>query len=453
MRKRILIISIIIAALIGVYFGITKLNLQKEEEEALPKEIITIFKTEKENIALMNISTPEYKYSFCIQQDKWAVSGSEEIKLYNVRVDNLAYDFASINAETIIEEAADYSAFGFENPVGTPSVTLKDGSEKKFIIGNKTPTGGSYYFKTTDGNEIYTVYSTKIESFIAPLDTYRDQTLAKINTEEISEIQIKRNDADIILRLKSEQEMQQGSSGLNPWKMISPYRRDVSGHYFEENLIEKVADITISKFVDDKPVSYTEYGLDAPKYTISFTESDKPPVTILIGNETEDGFYVKTKNEPAVYIVSRSAFEYRDINPMLLIDTLLYIQMIDTVDAIALSVDNTFYDLKIERQSENTLYFINGKEANESAFKKAYQEIIGLTLRGVVTEAPQGESVFKAIYKFNDGRTDDVVEGVTYQDRYVAIKINGKAEYYVLKDQVLKMTEKVRQFSENPSSQ
>ncbi|MCK9478015.1 MAG: DUF4340 domain-containing protein [Firmicutes bacterium] len=451
MRKRIIITAVALVVLVGAYFGITNLNMPQDEIDRTLPDVISIFKTEKENIKLMNIATADFEYAFYAQEDKWAIRGKEEIKLYNVKVDNLAYDFSSINAETIIDNVSDYSIFGFENPTGTPFVALSDGTEKHFIIGSKTPTGSSYYFKTADDDTIYTVYSSKIESFIAPEDTYRERSLAKINPEELIKIQILRSDADIVLQLKTEQESQQGTASLNPWKMVSPFQRDVSSDYFSMNVMEKITDINIETFVDDNPASYAKYGLDKPTYTISFTEQDKQPITLLLGEREDNGFYVKIKDEKAVYTVLESAFGYRDVNPTLLIDTLVYLQMIDTVDAITLSNEGAVYNFKIEHQDENSLYFINGNAADESAFKKIYQEIIGLTLRGIVAQAPQGQPIFTAVFAFNDGREDDIVEGVAYQDRYVAIKINGRAEYYVLKEQVLNMIEKIKAFAENPS--
>ncbi|NLB81816.1 MAG: DUF4340 domain-containing protein [Clostridiaceae bacterium] len=450
MKNRIIIIVFSVVVLAGVYFGLTKLNTKQEENNAQVNEQIPIFDVEKDSINKIEISTPNHAFTFYKKDDQWAVAGMEGIKLYNVKIDNLAYDFASINADTVIEDVSDNAIFGFNSPLGTPSVILTDGSKKEFIIGNKTPTGGAYYFKTADDDTIYTVYSSKIESFLAPLDTYREQTIAKINIEQLTEIQIKRRDADIVLRQKSSEENKDSLTSLNAWKMLSPYQRDVASYYFDSNILQKIGDINVSKFIEDNPTDYSKYGLDNPKYLISFTEKDKSPIKLLLGNIVDDEIYVKLHDEKQVYTVAYSVFEYRDIDPMMLVDTLAYIQMIDTVDNITLKASGDFYTFKIERGGEKASYFINDTAANEDAFKKIYQQIIGLTVRGIVTEMPQNEALFVLTFTFNDNRANDIIEGIPYQDRYVAIKINGIAEYYVLKDQVQNMLAKVRQFAENP---
>ena len=118
MKKRVIIISLAVLALLGAYFALTKLGTDEKEGEVPQSNSVSIFKTEKENIASITISTPDFNYSFYKDGDNWKVSGMEDVRLNNVRVDNLAYDFASINAETTIENTADLSAYGFDVPAG-----------------------------------------------------------------------------------------------------------------------------------------------------------------------------------------------------------------------------------------------------------------------------------------------------------------------------------------------
>ncbi len=459
MKKRVVIIIAVLLVLIGSYFALVNLGTDKNEDRGLQSDTISIFKTEKDNISAMTISTPDYEYTFYKYKDeeekeKWKVAGMEEIRLDNIKVDNLAYDFASINASTVIDDASDLASYGFDAPSGYPSVKLADGTIKRFIVGSKTPTGSGYYFKTEDDPTVYTVYSSKAEDFIAPLEKYRDKTLASIEATELVEIKIKRSDADILIRQKTEEESK-SDSGLNSWKMISPYERDVSGYNLEEIILKKITGFTVSKFIDDNPGSYAKYGLDLPKYVISFKQKDKEPVTFYLGNVIDDDneVYVKLEKEKAVYTMALSAFGFRDMDPMQLIDTLVYIQMIDNVDSITLNASGKSYVLKITREGENVSYFINDKPAPEDGFKKVYQELIGLTIRGTVTEDVSAEPLFTAEFKFNNGRANDIIEGIPYKDRYAAIKVNGAGKYYVMKEQVLNMIEKVDKFSENPEKQ
>lgn len=454
-RKRIIIIAVLVIALIGIYFAVDKLSVKKEEEPPTPSpsESISIFKAEKDSISVITISTPDHEYSFIKDGESWKVKGLETVKLNSSKVDSLAYDFASIYADTVIENSDDLSLYGLDKPLGTPSVKLADGSEKKFIIGNKTPIGTGYYFKTSDSDEVYTVYSSKVEGFMAKLETYRDIVLASVDATKLKEIRIKRADANIVLRVKTEEEVTNQLQGLNAWKMVSPYERDANSYNLEESILKKITSFQISKFIEDFPASYAKYGLDNPKYAIGFTEADKAPVNILLGSTVEDEIYIKLENERAVYIIKASTFSYRDINPMDLVDTLAYIQFIDKVNSIAISTNDETYLLKIVHDGENATYFVNDIAADEDAFKKAYQEVIGLFIRGEVTLAADAQPICTYVVSFNDGRADDVVELVPYQDRYAAVRINGNYNYYIMKDQVYSMLEKIKSFSQNPGKQ
>lgn len=459
MRKRIILISTAVVLLVGAYFLVDRLSAPEEEPDNsyTPTETISIFSTDKDNIVSMTLSTPEHTYTFSRNDKKWYVEGRENIKLNNARVDNLAYDFAGLNADVLIEDNSDLALFGFNEPLGTPSIKLADGSEVRFVVGSKTVTGTGYYFKMADDDKVYTVYSSKIDGFLSELSHYRDKNLATIEPTTLTEISIKRKADTIVLQVKTEEDLSEGSLSMNPWKMISPYQRDANSYFLEENIIKNISSFTVDTFVDDTPSSYASYGLDTPRYEIGFKyletiddEEIEKDITFALGNHEEENVYVRVAGEPNVYLLNSSLFSYRDIDTMNLVDTLAYIQMIDAVDSIKIASGNEEYVLEIKREGEGETYSVNGKTAYESDFKKIYQEIIGLFIRGNITETPIGEPIYTATFTFNDGRDDDVVQGIPYGDRYVAISVNGKAEYYVMKEQVQSMLNKVKEFSENP---
>jgi hypothetical protein len=458
-KKRIILIGVAVLLLVGAYFLVNKLSAPEKEQDDgyTPSETISIFKTEKDNIVSMTIATPDHSYTFEKKDEKWYVIGKENIKLNNVRIDNLAYDFASINADVLIEDTGDLSLFGFDEPLGTPSIKLADGSEQKFVVGRKTPTGTGYYFKLANDEKIYSVYSSKIEGFLAELDHYRDKVLASIDPATLTEVSIKRKNETIILQAKTEDELSDNSLGFSSWKMVSPYSRDANSYFLENDILKKISGFDVTTFVDDNPSSYAPYGLDNPGYVIGFKytenkgeETVEKAVNFALGRPEEDNVYVRVEGEPNVYLLKSSLFSYKDIDIMNLIDTLVYIQNIESVDRIRIDAQGEEYILEIKHEGESATYSVNGKTAYESDFKKIYQEIIGLFIRGDVTETPTGEILFTTTFTFNDGRSDDVVQGIAYGDRYVAISVNGKANYYVMKEQVQTMLKKVKEFSENP---
>lgn len=443
--------SAAVILLIGAYFALTKIDTKKPVETPNPTaETISIFKTDKEKIVSMTLKTPKSEFTFAKKDKNWVVAGWENIKLTQSKVDSLAYDFAMLNADTLISENGNLSDYGLDKPLATPNITLSDGTEKKFILGNLTPTGNGYYFKMNDDAKIYTISSTTGEDFIKDLAGYRDTTIATVDAKSLVQFKILRNNANIEIKLKDEKELAKDTYGMNSWKMTSPYQLDVNTDVVGKQIFEKL-NFEVKDFVEDAPASYTKYGLDKPKYVISFTEKDKSPITIELGNEKEGAIYARLVRSKEVYTIDAQTVAYKDIDPLSMVNTLIYLQQIDKVTAITLTADNNTYVLKINGTGDTATYSINDVSAKTELFKNVYQEIIGLSLRGVVTGDVNGQPICKYVFSFNDGRADDVIELIPYGDRYVAVKINGKANYYVMREQVNNIIAKIKEFSEKPN--
>ena len=451
MRNRIIIMSAVVILLIGAYFALTKIDTKKPVETPKPAtETISIFKTDKDKIVSMTLKTPKSEFAFAKKDKNWVVTGLEDIKLTQSKVDSLAYDFAILNADTLISENGNLSDYGLDKPLATPKITLSDGTEKKFILGSLTPTGNSYYFKMNDDAKIYTISSSTGEDFIKDLAGYRDTTIATVDAKSLVQFKILRNNTNIEIKLKDEKELAKDTSGMNSWKMISPYQLDVNTDVVGKQIFEKLS-FEVKDFIEDAPASYTKYGLDKPKYVISFTEKDKSPITIELGNDNEGAIYARLVGSKEVYTINAQTVAYKDIDPLSMVNSLVYIQQIDKVTAITLTLDNNTYILKINGTGDSATYSINDVSAKTELFKKAYQEIIGLSLRGVVTGDVNSQPICKYVFSFNDGRADDVIELIPYGDRYVAVKINGKSNYYVMREQVNNMIAKIKEFNEKPN--
>ncbi len=451
MRNRIIIMSAVVILLIGAYFGLTKIDTKKPVETPKPTaETISIFKTDKDKIVSMTLKTSKDEFTLIIKDKNWVVNSSENIKLSQSKVDSLAYDFAILNADALISENGNLADYGLDKPLATPKIRLSDGTEKRFLLGSLTPTGNSYYFKMNEDSKIYTISVATGDDFIKDLAGYRDTTIATVDAKTLVQFRILRNNANIEIRLKAEKELALDTSGMNSWKMNSPYQLDVNTDVVGKQIFEKL-NFEVKDFVEDAPASYNKYGLDKPKYVISFTEKDKSPVTIELGNEKEGLIYARLGGANEVYTIDAQTVAYKDMDPLSMVNTLVYLQQIDKVTAISFTAENTTYVLKINGTGDNATYSINDVSAKTEWFKKAYQEIIGLTLRGMVTGDVNGQPICKFVFSFNDGRADDVIELVPYGDRYVAVKINGKAEYYVMAEQVNNMIAKIKEFSAKPN--
>lgn len=88
------------------------------------------------------------------------------------------------------------------------------------------------------------------------------------------------------------------------------------------NITSSLAALEAQRVVDEQPPSLAEYGLDAPRMTVSFKDAAGAEQTVLFGNKTPTGgdLYAKLASSPRVFLVgawleetfNRSRFDLRD---------------------------------------------------------------------------------------------------------------------------------------------
>ena len=88
------------------------------------------------------------------------------------------------------------------------------------------------------------------------------------------------------------------------------------------NITSALSALESQRVVDEQPASLAEFGLDAPRVSVSFTDAANAPHTLLIGNKTPTGgdLYAKLDTAPRVFLIgawleetfNRSRFDLRD---------------------------------------------------------------------------------------------------------------------------------------------
>jgi len=445
--KNVFILLLVLAILGGTYYFVKKIQ-PKEENKT---ETITIFKTEKDNISEIIIQTKDSELVLYKSGDEWKVKADYEIKLNKSKVESLVYDVATINADQIVEEnPQDLSKYGLDSPTSIVTVKLTDNTTKVFYVGDKTPTKTAYYFKDKDVNTVYTVYSGKGDSLSSTLDDYRDTTMFTMKQEDIVSFTIEgKSRKRLVVKAKAEGEKDQESS-LSGWTIVEPFNKNGDNENISKLVLEKISQITAKEIVEDNPTDLSKYGLSSPNYTIQFTDKDNNTVKLFLGNTNGENTYVKVEGNNAVFNVASSALEFKDVEPFQLIEKFAFITNIDGVSKIVIHSPGKQTTLEIIKNGEESEYKVNGQKAAESPFKKAYQEVIGLIVDGMVTEQVQGTPEVSYTFYFNDGSPEVTVEYVSMNDRNYAVFKNGKCDFYILKKKVNQMLEKIKAFEENP---
>ena len=127
-------------------------------------------------------------------------SGPEGVTLDPDAVDSLAGMFASLTAESLVDEKpTDLGQFGLQPPRAEGTGTFSDGSTHTLLLGDKTPGGGSYYMQVKGNPGVYTVFTANGERLHWTTNDLRSKAVTPaLNYDEITYLKLVGHDGKVI---------------------------------------------------------------------------------------------------------------------------------------------------------------------------------------------------------------------------------------------------------------
>src|SRR5581483_9328982 len=120
-------------------------------------------------------------------------------------------------------------------------------------VGDKNPTGDSYYVKTPQKNTVYMVTTYSVDGLKKGLNDYRDHTFFKADPVLDDRLRVTR-DGKVFVFEKGKD---------NSWRITEPIQAGADESKVHD-LMSQVTNLRIMDFVDDHPASLTKYGLSKP---------------------------------------------------------------------------------------------------------------------------------------------------------------------------------------------
>lgn len=247
-----------------------------------------------------------------------------------------------------------------------------------------------------------------------------------------------------------------------------------------EEGVDTATDTSSDSSADSEAESLTSENEDTKETTTVRTEYK---LTILVGNKNDDGdYYVQVKAdgreyENAVYTIATSSIDAMlDITPYDFVTNLVQLVDITTLDTLAIKANGKTYtlavtpnpdkDTKVNDEADNSedsktddeeteeasesLYYYNGNEVEETAFKNLYQELIGITTSGEIKEEVNDST---PVYEFYFTRSSNALEDlhVMYLPydgvNFYRVSINGEENFLVEKAAVDKVIKELAEFT------
>ena len=355
---------------------------------------------------------------------KWVAQDNFDITLDKAKVDAVVAEFCPL----IFEERVNLSEFTAYTSIG---IIIGDNPVRTFWIGGKSASG--CYIHEEGTTDFYTITIKKSEVLLAALNNLRNKNLYTLTPEKLTEIKF----GNIFL-----------TNDGNEWNLANPFTAECKDETVKKEIIDKLSTVSIKDFVEDAAPDLALYGLDKPRAFVSFKESDSDQETIYIGSEAPGGYYVKTEESNAVYIVTSECLEFTNIDPRLLIDRFVYSSQLDTIDSIEIIEGSGKYLLSVASTgADDTVYRINNIVAENVAFKDIVKQLMEIPVSGELEFLPEKAVDVQYTVKFTNGKSPDVVQFVPCNAQTYAVYINGDATYYVDKTSVSVVIKNLREFA------
>jgi hypothetical protein len=225
MNRRVLtllIVVVVLGGLVGAYVLVSRPKPAKATA-ALPK----LIDVKEDTLVTITLGDrPEGTLTLEKKGKAWTVDSPMHYALDTSSLDDLALTFTSLTADRVIDQnPTDLAQYGLAPPRAVATATYSDGTTKTLLLGDKTPTGNTYYLQVKGDPKVYTVWQNHGDQIHWQLADLRDKQISPtLNYDEIAYFRLSRADgSQIELQAKTPDETKRYQLGFGKYVMIKPY--------------------------------------------------------------------------------------------------------------------------------------------------------------------------------------------------------------------------------------
>lgn len=430
------------------------------------RELDEIYTITERQISSVKIKNATGEYELVRASDGTVtMKGAENVPLLSETVTNLLKSVQVIYSESLIEtDCSDLSVYGLDDPAVTLSVNSTRGFVDVFLIGDKTPDGGAYYFLIDGQTTVWCVNTYFAERVMKSQSGFFDLTVSKpYEAADFVSLSIDFGDKsrNYEFRLATQAEID-ANLYADTTVMTSPFLFGANTENVR-NAARSVASLSADDVVSTSPTAedLKKYGFSAsspivrigfnvdvsektvdgvtnPYYDSSATESKKITLysTYLIGGKENGKLYLMYDDTNVVYSVSDEYFSFIDYTPEKFCQSLVFIRYLNELSSFEVSGDGKSFkfDVSTEISDDGSVTYhgsYNGKELTAKYMQNLYREIISVSNLGL-SDDPGGKAAVRVTCRGNNG-SDSTVEFVPLGDDglYYFCRVNGSGHFYV----------------------
>jgi hypothetical protein len=228
--------------------------------------------------------------------NEWQMKAPEPLRVDQSEAGSLVSAYTGLSQDRVVEEKpSDLSTFGLNSPAVEIRVSTKDNKVHRLLIGDETPTGGSFYGKIEGDPKVFTLYSgTKTSLDKGPKDL-RDKRLLTFDSGKLTRV---------ALTAKG-QSIEFGKNNNNEWQILkpAPYRAD-NGQV--EELVRKLTDAKMDTSVSDEEAKKAAslFAMSPRIAVASVTDASGSQQIEVRKNAKEDAYYARSTAVEGVHKVA-----------------------------------------------------------------------------------------------------------------------------------------------------
>jgi hypothetical protein len=232
---------------------------------------------------------------------RWVLTRPLTARADQNKVSELLSDLNGLRVQDFVsDDPKDVHIYLLDEP--TRELTVSAGDAGQTLVFGKSPTNdpSKVYAKLKTGNSIVTISADAAKRFGVQINDLRDPRVLSFPDDAVGGIEILRGSDKIAL-----------TSSNQSWKLTAPTA--VAGDTDAvQQFLRNLAELRATQFVADVATDLDQYGLAAPRLTVSLTGSGTNIIAqLLAGNlDPSNGlYYVKRADEPFVYGVLSNALD------------------------------------------------------------------------------------------------------------------------------------------------
>jgi hypothetical protein len=286
---------LLVATFIGIvlYYFLIDIPAEKlKTEEKNRSEKVLPFELEyvKEISIINKETTISLKRS---GKDEWEMTKPLQAKGDSAEVTTFLSFLNNLNFVRVVEALPkDLSIFGLDVPYLKVILSMKNGVTMGLRVGDNHPMGNKVYLARLNEKQVLTASISK-SSLDRKTYDLRDKTILSFKTPQIKKLKLIRSGKTLALEKK-------GKS----WQLLGGEITAKGDKRKIEKLLKTIRTAHIEQFIEQHK-DQTSLEFKNPQITLILTESEtNTPLTLLVGEKSEQGFYAKTLAKKNAFIIN-----------------------------------------------------------------------------------------------------------------------------------------------------